>query len=111
MEELAPENNLEILHNPWFGYQDDHGLGYAQPDYLLRIPGRIYIFECKLTQNLQAVAQLKGLYAPLVNQYYKQPIVLIQIFKYINNMNELSFITELKEAKPNGRVYTIHWLG
>ena len=111
VEELKPKDVVEVLHNPWFGYRDDHGLGYAQPDYIIRTPGRIYILECKLSQNLQAIAQLKLLYLPLIRQYYKQPIVLIQVFKYINSLSGLLLIHTLEEAKPNERIYTIHWLG
>ncbi len=109
VEELAPAS-ARILHNPWFEFKDRYGRGAAQPDYLLILPELIYIFEIKLTQNLQATAQLRGLYAPLVKGYYKKPVALIEVFKHITNRKDLVQVSDLSEVKPNEKVYSMHWL-
>ncbi len=113
VEELAEElsNTREILHNPWFKFRDRHGVAHAQPDYLLVAHDQVYVFEVKLTQRPQAIAQLQDLYGPLAMLYFKRPVVLLAVYKNFRHMNEVHLIKHLSEAKANGRVYTIHWLG
>ena len=111
--ELATElqSVRETLHNPWFKFRDRFGTAHAQPDYLLLADGIVYIFEVKLTQRAQAIAQLQDLYGPLVSLYFKRPVALIAVYKNFRHMQGVTLIKSLNEARANGRVYTIHWLG
>ncbi len=65
----------------WIKYVDSTGFHLAQPDGI-DLGKIIYLFECKLTQNDNAHAQMKHLYTPLLRHIYNpQEVVHIQVCK------------------------------
>lgn len=54
------------MHGPWIEYRDHDGLGVCQPDFIVRLPGRILVIEAKLTFVQNAILKLQTLYIPLV---------------------------------------------
>jgi hypothetical protein len=55
------------IHGQWFEFWDLNGHGFCQVDFLM-LPkgGNLTVFECKLTDCLEAEQQLEGLYLPVV---------------------------------------------
>src|SRR3972149_4437783 len=39
----------ELRSGQWFRFEDALGVGWAQTDHLLFLPGALLVFECKLT--------------------------------------------------------------
>jgi hypothetical protein len=63
------------VHGPWFKYYDANGLGYCSPDFVLSCPEGILVLECKLTWTEEALAQLRGLYIPVLEKVTGLPVV------------------------------------
>lgn len=78
----------DVLHEPWFEYQDANGRGICSPDILI-VPDsdhQLLLAEIKLTTTPLAEAELRGLYLPIVSFIYpNHDIKLLQISMNINH--------------------------
>lgn len=106
-----------VRHGQWFKYITTRKGGYAQTDILMSTPGRLVIFECKLTQCQRGDAQLQKMYWPLCHHWTKgqHEIVLVQMFRnaaYETSGEKLSNIDDVLHV-PGGRdlVHSFQWLG
>lgn len=90
----------------WLRFEDEGGLGWAQPDAVVLIPGWTLLFECKRTESGRAWVQLRQLYKPLYEKLEGQPIMCIQVCKYSQGGEHV--VHQSSEWK-DGAVF--HWLG
>lgn len=72
------------LHGQWLKFRDNNGLGYAQPDSLFVVAGRLCLVECKLTDTEEADSQMAGLYEPLLSKLWLGPIHKVVVVKYLS---------------------------
>lgn len=72
----------KLYSEQWFAFEDENGPGYAQADHFVVGEAKIWLFECKLTQTVEAYGQLFSLYAPLLSRLFPgRTIVCVQVFK------------------------------
>jgi len=98
-------------HNAWFVFEDMYGLGYCSPDIFWQEDGKIYLVECKLTDNKEAWQQIELLYTPILQFIYQMPIRGIVVAKQLHS-GSLWICDTLTNAKqsPFPRP-VLHWLG
>lgn len=105
-EELA-RRGLEFEHGPWIEFEDSHGRGFAQPDFLVFGEGHWTLLEAKLSQTPTAFAQLFGLYLPLLCLLHPQvQIVPVQVCRNLRQGGDV--VEDFLGANPGA---TWHWLG
>lgn len=99
----------------WFQYWDAKGDGYCSPDILLADGQTTVIIECKLTWTPNAEAQIRELYAPVIEMAFKRPTIGIVITRHLTPATpQDTLVTTLAQALAvarRGHVPTIHWLG
>ena len=84
----------DLIHSPWFKVEDERSY-FLNPDILLVGPKFITVFECKLSQNDLAVAQIQK-YAKLCLKYFGLPVNAVIVFRNLYNKPKL--IRELPTA-------------
>lgn len=103
------------LHNPWFKFHDRNGPGLCSMDLLLQTPMGIVIWECKLTNTIEADMQLTGLYGPIVQHVYRTPVFGAVVQRHLQRSTDLRrVVTTLEEAQAHmaaGQIPILHWLG
>ena len=77
----------DLIHSPWFKVEDEKSY-FLNPDILLVGPKLITVFECKLSQNDLAIAQLRK-YANLCLSYFGLPVNAIVVFRNLYNKPKL----------------------
>ena len=77
----------DLIHSPWFKVEDERSY-FLNPDILLVGPKLITVFECKLSQNDLAIAQLRK-YANLCLSYFGLPVNAIVVFRNLYNKPKL----------------------
>lgn len=101
-------------YNPWFQFADGSGMGYAQPDYVLRTKSEVLVLECKLTDTLEAYDQLGKLYLPILEHVYGLPVYGIVVAKALRPGSPVP-CSSLREAfacaRSGVRFPLLHWLG
>jgi hypothetical protein len=53
------------------------------------------LFECKLSQTAEGYAQLRVLYAPLLENYFRKPVAAAVVFNYLRSSVPLSKVSDL----------------
>ena len=87
---------LRLRQEVWFQFEDRNGLGWASPDGLGLLGGRVLVAECKLSQTEDAIRQLEGLYRPLCEEFFGKQVVTLAICKVLR-----------REPWPGPRVRTL----
>ena len=100
------------LAGQWFRFIDRNGQGFCQTDLLLKRPGEIIIFECKLTDTEKGRSQISRLYAPVVSHVFGLPVRGVVVARHLTRESELALITDqlpiaLSSSLPI--VPTLHW--
>lgn len=103
-------------HNPWFRYEGARRSGFCSPDVLSAEGGEAFIFECKLTNVVQALAQLQGLYFPVVSLALRAKPYGVIVSRHLTQTQGLSIpiVADLREALKiarGGQIPVLHWLG
>lgn len=93
----------ELYIGPWFKFEDEAGLGLAQPDALLVFPEFTVIVEAKLKQTIAAHPQL-ALYGELATKLFDMPWIGVQAFRYPSFKRNNRWIDDLSvvELGPEG---------
>lgn len=100
----------EVVAGQWIRFVDRNGPGHAQPDFYVVRPDRVLVFECKLKETEAGVAQLEGLYAPLLAKLYEpRAVVKVLVFKFPTRGRGLGI--EAIPALAAREVCRVHWLG
>ena len=101
-----------VVSGRWIKYCDRGRTCYAQPDHYIVGARAVVVFECKLTQCVAGVDQIRQLYRPLLESIYKRPVIGVLVCKWLvkepdhlilDPRDALSFVTE--------DIFTWHWLG
>lgn len=94
-----------LFAHQWLAFEDENGVGYAQPDYFILRPDNVLLLECKLSQVDSAWDQLELLYAPLLGHLFSRPCIPVQVCKNLRATDGV--VTSIMDARP-GSVF--HWL-
>lgn len=96
----------------WIFFEDSNGRGFAQPDFFVALKGRVIVFEAKLSQCESGLAQIDGLYRPLLRHLSGLPVVGVMICKnlYVSPYLEISDLSQALAFQANITL-TYHWLG
>lgn len=71
-----------VLVGPWVEYRTEGRLCYCQPDAIVHVGDRSYVFEVKLSTTTDAWWQLRHLYGPIAQHLYPQGrIILVNVVK------------------------------
>lgn len=113
-------NSLQLgvlCHGPWIEFEDANGHGFAQPDWLLAVPGVcLVVLECKVTYTPFGVEQLRNLYLPLCESLFSCPISLVLAAKNLGSGFETTGIARTESLNPPSLprapvVSLFNWLG
>ena len=78
LKKILSSNSFQLLHNPWFSYQEqvegdakqgDAKLSFCQPDFILEDLDWGLVIETKTTRNLDGIKQLLSLYRPIIKAW------------------------------------------
>lgn len=83
---MLAERFGEAYHpSPWVRFIDDSGQHWCQPDGLLKLPHGLVIVEFKYQHTVDAWAQLRMLYEPVVRVLYPEvPLAVLEIVKWFD---------------------------
>jgi len=98
----------------WWEFIDDNGPGLCQTDFIWINGPDIIIFECKHTWTDEGMAQLIGLYIPVVSRALQRNVTGIQICKHLvpwAGPTAISLEEALANARATGQPTTLHWRG
>lgn len=97
----------ELYAGAWIRFEDEDGIGWAQPDFFLVESDRVVVWECKLTQCDIGWEQLHYLYAPLLIKLYEKPVVCMQVCKYMVKRVD-TVLTDPKAVESGALIHYIH---
>ena len=80
-------DETNILAGPWFEYEDERGLGWASPDFIVLdskgVP--VLIGEVKLSFKDRAETKLRNIYQPLIEYHFQcSGTPLVQVTNSLN---------------------------
>ena len=100
-----------VAQGLWFHYIDSRKSAYCQVDVVLAVPGKLVLFECKLTQCEDGDTQLRR-YRPIVEKWCGHRVVLVQVYKNATYYPEGQLLTHLQDAlflKPGAVAHGFQW--
>lgn len=103
-------------HGQWIRFADRHGLGFAQPDFLIELRDVVVVLETKYTWVAEGHSQIELLYRPLVETIWRKPVIGIVVAKVLTpDCRQLAVWRSLDEALNAGlggeRSGVWHWIG
>ena len=100
---------LGWLHGQWFKFCDENGVGYCQPDFLRITASVVFALECKLTDVMEAKAQLLGLYLPVLQFVFQRPARGVIVARNLTP-ESTNVVDSLSNAMERvGTLPTLHW--
>lgn len=106
---LTKEFGAQVIHNPWYYFEDDNGPGYIALDVLLSYTSSLTVIECKLKYKVDALKKVKELYQPIVNLAENTTTVPLIITKHLTSdapRPALSFTEAIAQQAT-----LLHWPG
>lgn len=97
------------LHGQWFKFCDEGGIGYCQPDFIKVTPTVVLVMECKLTDVMEAKAQLLGLYLPVIRHVFCRPARGIVVARNLTPESTNVVGTLLDALAEQEHMPTLHW--
>lgn len=88
----------------WLKFQDLRGMGLAQPDFYIPTQNMVVLFECKLSERLEAWDQL-DFYGTLLEHLYERPVARIQVCKHLTYTTKP--VRRFEDLKDRS---VFHWL-
>jgi len=73
----------DFIRGQWFRFEDSNGLGWCQPDFLLRGAHAVLVLEAKYTWCPEGHSQVEMLYKPVLELVWKLPVYGVQICKVL----------------------------
>jgi hypothetical protein len=101
-------------HGQWFEFWDANGRGYCQPDIVFQTGGNIYILEVKLTNILEAMEQLYGLYIPVVSKALGQTARGIIVARHLIQVGDMNRVVDSLAGaveKTQEVIPILHYIG
>lgn len=96
----------ECIHGLWFEYHDEHGRGFAQPDFLILGEHAPIIVESKYTYTRAAYAQL-DFYARLLNHLWRRPLKLLQVAKRLTRQPQGAILATCPEILTSSTLHNL----
>lgn len=97
------------LHGQWFKFCDEGGIGYCQPDFIKVTAFEVIVLECKLTDVMEAKAQLLGLYLPVMRHLFGRPARGIVVARNLTPESTNVVGTLLDALAEREHMPTLHW--
>lgn len=101
-------------HGQWIKFEDQNGLGWAQPDILFPHLGELYILEAKYTWVPEAHTQIELLYKPLLECIFSRRafgIVICKVLTIVAKRHEIVNTIDRAMAVAPASVPVLHWIG
>lgn len=98
----------------WWEFFDTNGPGLCQTDFILASGHRLLVLECKHTWTVEGMAQLAGLYLPVVSLAAERPAAGVQVCKHLvpwAGASHQSLADAWEAARLTGLPATLHWRG
>lgn len=89
-------------YSQWIEFTDAGGSGFACPDIFIVLENKILLFEVKLTQTPNAVAQMRQLYEPLLACIFNYPIIRCEIYRNAISSVETPYVKSLQDVVEFG---------
>lgn len=111
---LAAELGSAWNHGQWFEFEDAHGPGFCQVDFLRKLSDAVVVLEAKLTWLPEAHQQIGELYKPIVEACWGMPVVGVVVAKLLPSgcqaaiAHTLPSAIEAAQAVPR---VVLHWSG
>jgi len=104
-------SSRRLFADQWITFFDDHGQGFANLDGFVVGEGGLVLWECKLTQQPEAFAQMEQRYVPLLSALYPNvPLSTLQVCRnLVEHPAHPADIEELFWAPRPGVRLTQHW--
>ena len=104
--------DFTLLSGQWLHFADSNGKGFAQPDFLLHSPDLTLILDAKLSHTPFARPQLEKLYAPLIREFFKTPVLCVEVCHNPCGVPGAGWVKELEEVfDGDGSFFVWHWIG
>ena len=101
---------VDAEYEPWFEFEDDRGVGWCAPDFLITVDNTLVVVECKLTVTDKAVEKFEGLYKPVLQQALGfENVVLVQVFKHFTKGFKKPLLKGVEDLY-NGHLSAVNWL-
>ncbi len=99
----------------WFEFEDLNGRGYCQTDFLISLPDRLIVLECKYTWTHMGHLQMEELYFPVIRQMTKKKVSGIVVCKNLlplmNGIRVVHSLDEALEVSATGVRTAWQWIG
>lgn len=110
-EDLKELYGDSLKCGPWIKFTDRRGTGYAQPDFIVDLPDRVLIIECKLTYKPKAKDKLRRVYARLIRMLNSKPRLCVQVCRgfggWLDPGTELTTLETLASIPFKDRDYLV----
>ena len=101
--------DANVVHNPWFIFEDAEGSAYCCPDFIITLPYGIVVIEVKLSYVDEAIIKLRRLYCPVVAKAFGEAVTPLVICRHLTPLAPPA-ASALGPALSLG-VPLMHWLG
>jgi hypothetical protein len=91
---------LEVHSGAWFEFRDRNGVGCCQPDHFVLFERVVLLVECKLSERDEAWGQMHKLYKPVLEFYFKRPVVCVQACRFLKSGRGLIYKIQDALARP-----------
>lgn len=116
-KDLADAFHGKAAHGKWIKFEDQNGIGFAQPDILFPFNVELFIVESKYTWVPEASTQISLLYKPLLEYIYSSNkicgIVACKVITQFGATRQVvcSNMEQAINLSRNGQIPVLHWLG
>ncbi len=116
-KDLAKAFGPKAAHGRWIKFEDQNGIGFAQPDILYPNGKELFIVESKYTWVPEAHTQIALLYQPLLECIYADAkifgIVACKVLTQFGAAKRVvcSDMDQAMNFARGGEVPILHWIG
>lgn len=113
-QKLAEELGGAWTHGAWYEFEDRHGHGYCQVDFVRRTADVTVVLEAKLTWLPEAHTQIEWLYKPILEACFHKPVVGVVIARRLVPGITAAIAHTLPSALEAARSCSkivLHWSG
>lgn len=110
----ALKGDQGFIHGQWFRFIDSNGVGHCQLDFYRLTSDAVIVLESKLTWVEEGHSQLELLYRPVVEAYWRRPMVGLVVARRLVPECTAAIAQTLPSAIVAARAGTrvvLHWAG
>lgn len=116
-KDLAHAFHGAAKHGQWIKFEDQNGIGFAQPDILFPSGEELFVIESKYTWVPEACTQIAFLYKPLLECIYPTAkiwgIVTCKVLTQWGAKQQVvcSNLDDAMVLARTGKMPVLHWIG